>query len=219
MIASEFLQTRFFIELFYSLIVVSSCLIIYFKTRKISHLTSYKGISYFKNAFLFFAIAYFSRFLFLALRIFTSKLYFGRALFRLGFFIFVFTGLMAAISLLSSVLWKHFENKAFNYLYLFYFCGFILALFTFIKPNPFIFILTALLFLGTTLLSYFSDKKSKEHLSKIYLIYLFLFFAWIANALAHFVFFISIFMGIIIYLFSALFFILVLYKVIKRVRW
>ena len=44
-------------ELF-SIIVITLCLVIYFKTKKVFDLTKHKGINYFRMAFLFLAIAY-----------------------------------------------------------------------------------------------------------------------------------------------------------------
>jgi len=56
------INPNFLIELVYLVILLISCLIIYFKTSEIYKLTSHKGIKYFRMTFLFFAIAYFLRF-------------------------------------------------------------------------------------------------------------------------------------------------------------
>ncbi|OGM02322.1 hypothetical protein A3K72_01435 [Candidatus Woesearchaeota archaeon RBG_13_36_6] len=46
------------IETIYFAIIVSLCLIIYFKTREIYKLTKHRGVHYFRNIFLFFSMAY-----------------------------------------------------------------------------------------------------------------------------------------------------------------
>ncbi|MCK5698593.1 MAG: hypothetical protein KAH93_02010, partial [Candidatus Aenigmarchaeota archaeon] len=48
----------FGIELAYTFIVVVLCFLVYYKTREIYDLTGYKGIKYFRRAFLFFGLAY-----------------------------------------------------------------------------------------------------------------------------------------------------------------
>ena len=48
-------------ELLYSFIIIAISLIIYFSTREIEILSSYKGIKYFRFAFMFFGIAFASR--------------------------------------------------------------------------------------------------------------------------------------------------------------
>jgi hypothetical protein len=54
---------RFTTELVYTLIVLGLCGLIYFRTREIYEISRYEGIRHFRNAFLFFGLAYVSRFL------------------------------------------------------------------------------------------------------------------------------------------------------------
>ncbi|MFH1915705.1 MAG: hypothetical protein ABIJ21_00425 [Nanoarchaeota archaeon] len=51
-------------ELVFTIIAVIFCALIYFKTKDIYDLTKYKGIKYFRNAFLYFGLSYIIRFLF-----------------------------------------------------------------------------------------------------------------------------------------------------------
>lgn len=60
----HFDPSRFSSELLFTAIVVILCFIIYFKTKEIYDLSKHKGIYYFRNAFLFFGLAYLARFLF-----------------------------------------------------------------------------------------------------------------------------------------------------------
>ena len=104
-----FTGPEFILESLYSLIVIISCLIIYFKTKEIYKLSSHKGIGIFRNAFLFFGIAFFSRY-FLRFITLISDYQIDRIIFGLGFFFFVYFGTMAALLLIYSVLWKRFKE-------------------------------------------------------------------------------------------------------------
>ncbi|MBU1976265.1 MAG: hypothetical protein KKG59_07725, partial [Nanoarchaeota archaeon] len=50
-------------ELIYTLLIVFLCGFVYFKTTELYQLSKYKGISFFRNAFLFFGLAYAARLL------------------------------------------------------------------------------------------------------------------------------------------------------------
>ncbi len=65
----HFNPLRFGLELFYSLIVLALFLFIFYKTKHLFKLTKHEGIKYFRLAFLFFALAFFSRFLFYIIRL------------------------------------------------------------------------------------------------------------------------------------------------------
>ncbi len=54
----------FQLELIYTIIIVFLCFLVYFRTKEIYELTRYKGIHYFRNAFLFFGLAYAARIFF-----------------------------------------------------------------------------------------------------------------------------------------------------------
>ena len=49
-------------ELIYSFVIIVCSLMVYYATKEMYELSSYKGIKYFRQAFLFFAIAYFFRY-------------------------------------------------------------------------------------------------------------------------------------------------------------
>ncbi len=59
----NFLGKGFEAEFLYSFIAVLLCFLVYYKTKEIYELTKHNGIKYFRNAFLFFGLAYASRFL------------------------------------------------------------------------------------------------------------------------------------------------------------
>jgi len=104
------MNTNFIIELVYSVIIMVSCLVIYFKTREIYNLSSHKGIKYFGMAFLFFAITYFLRFFskILILRIIVFSFVTGAIFLPQGFntlfsLLVLYTGFMTTFYLLYSL--------------------------------------------------------------------------------------------------------------------
>ncbi|MFH1173525.1 MAG: hypothetical protein V1725_00135 [archaeon] len=58
-----FMPAGFLLEAAYTLIILLLCFLVFFKTREIYLLTKYKGIQFFRFAFLFFGLAYASRLL------------------------------------------------------------------------------------------------------------------------------------------------------------
>ncbi len=105
----------FGIELTYTFIVVVLCFLVYYKTREIYDLTGYKGIKYFRYAFLFFGLAYTSRLFLHSLLI--SKIAFdfilpmGRLL-PLSNLLVAYLSTMALLYLAYSTIWKkiNFEH-------------------------------------------------------------------------------------------------------------
>lgn len=65
----HFNPIRFGLEFAYALLVAILFLFIFYKTKHLFNLTRHEGIKYFRFAFLFFAIAFFSRFLFYVIRL------------------------------------------------------------------------------------------------------------------------------------------------------
>ena len=107
---------RFVPEFLYAAIILFTCLFVYFKTREMFELSRYRGIQHFRNAFLFFGLAYASRFVFVLfqLSLITLDYRFPRRLF------FPFSGVlvayfstMALFYLAYSVGWKGLDYKKF----------------------------------------------------------------------------------------------------------
>lgn len=108
--------TRFTIELAYTLIAVILCFLIYFKTKEIYDLTKHKGISYFRKTFLFFGMAYITRFVFHFLKISNIwlDLYIPRRTMGPIFMLFTaYFSTMALLCLIYSTTWKRFSSKEF----------------------------------------------------------------------------------------------------------
>ena len=206
-------------EIIYSFAIIVCSLIIYFGTRELYKLSSHKGIKYFRQSFLFFALAYFFRsfiklvlFYFDAGEIRTLIPIFG----NMALFVFIYFSSMAMFYLLYSVIWKKWGSK--SIVYLFHLAAFIITMIILLFRNPFIYLLINLLFfVFIAFVFYKSYKQSKKNKSNnIYLIYLLLFVFWILNILDILIpSFLKSFQ-LFIYLASLGIFLLIFYKVIKK---
>ena len=167
-------------ELIYTLIVLFLCFLIYFKTKEIYDLTKHKGISYFRNTFLFFGLAYVFRFIFSLIRMtdrWIDIIYIPRGAMMPAMILFTgYFSTMALLCLIYSTIWKRFSSKEF------FIAANILAVLIAIAAalSPPVFLITqAALLVVAIVLSLFLRKKAK--LSKISLLYFLLFAFWIIS--------------------------------------
>jgi len=212
------------LEIIYSFVIIICSLMIYFGTKELYQLSSHKGINYFRRAFLFFAIAYFFRnfikfilFYFNIARIIEiSPKTAGILLGHTTLFIFVYFSSMAIFYLLYSVMWKRWNNS--NKVYLFHILAVIISFISILFPSPFIHLTINLgLLVLVIIIVYISRKNQKKNKSKLYFIYLLLMIFWILNVLDILVPEFLRTYQIIIYLASIGIFLLILYKVLKKV--
>jgi hypothetical protein len=170
------------IELVFSTIVILLCMMIFFRTRSLYGLTKHRGISYFRNTFLFFALAF---------------------LFRLGFHLFSLSGIVfdfrfprqllgplpllvttyfstiAILYLLLSLVWKRINTE--HFLIVSHVVAFTIAVIVFMFRSPQVLFISQLLLIAFTLgLAYLRSRRSKSF-SKVFTLYLLLFIAWLAN--------------------------------------
>jgi len=213
------------IEMIYSLVVLLSCWLIYARTREMYELTSYKGIKYFRNTFLFFGITYAVRFFMHLLMTFRinprlfEHIAFGIRDF--SFFIMIYASSMAAIYLIYSIFWKKLEKYEFSNVYIFHMAAIIIALLSLLRNSPGIFLsFQSLLFLLLIIISFVNYRKTrnKGSFSQLYLLYLFIFALWIVSNIIEFITFFSAGTGLIIYGISVILFIILLVKVLKKVK-
>jgi hypothetical protein len=206
-------------EIVYSFVIIVCSLMIYFGTRELYKLSSHNGIKYFRQSFLFFALAYFFR-SFIKIILF----YFNREEIRtilpifgnLTLFVFMYFSSMAIFYLIYSVMWKKWESK--SIIYLFHLLALTIAIIIILFKNPFIYFLINLSFFIFIIFifykSYKQSDKKKSH--NLYIIYLLLFIFWIFNVLDILVpNFLRTFQ-LFIYLFSLGIFLSIFYKVIRR---
>lgn len=225
-LARQVVQANISTEILYSFVIILCSLMIYYGTKEIYELSSYKGIRFFRLAFLFFSLAYFFRsfikivlFYFNAKGIFSiSPNLFNPILSQLTLIFFMYFSTMAIFYLLYGLIYKKINLK--NKIYFLHLIAILLAFFSVVSKNPFSYIgLNIFLLIFVLIIVYISYKnsrnKSKGH--NLYVVYLLLLFFWILNVLDILVptFFQNF--QLIIYVFSSGIFISMLYKVLKRV--
>lgn len=209
-------------EIIYSFVIIVCSLMIYFGTKELYELSSYKGINYFRKAFLFFALAYFFRsFIKFVIVYFGAReimeilpaYYFG----AITLFVFMYFSAMAVFYLLYSVMWKKWSNEP-NRIYLFHGLALIIAAITTVTRSPLIrFGMNFLLFLFVAVVAYYAHTEANSKKGHgLYAIYLLLLLFWIFNILdiltPHYLQTFQLF----VYLASSCIFLTILYKVIKK---
>ncbi len=205
-------------EVIYSFVIILASLMIYFATKELYELSSYKGIKYFRQAFLFFAIAYFFRsfikfvmfnFGIGDMRYFQHGIFFG----ILTLIIFSYFSSMAIFYLVQSVLYKRINGKM---VYVFHGLAIIISLSIALFMNPITLLLVNLFLLCFVFAAYyFAHKDSKNN--SLSVIYGLLAFFWTVNFVDIIIpnFFQSF--QLVIYIVSIAIFLVILYKVLKKV--
>ena len=209
------------IDLIYSFVIILCSLMIYYSTKEMYELSSYKGIKYFRYAFLFFAIAYlFKSFIKFML------VYFGasriidlnpRFMGPLTLFIFMFFGTLAIFYLVYSLLWKKWNERSEIILGIFYLLSIIISFIIITTKQVWVFIATSIFIFAISLFGmYLTKKQSKDKKKKnnIHTIYTLLFTFWILNMIEVLIPTQQIFQ-LILYLASLGVFLTILYKVVK----
>jgi hypothetical protein len=210
------------VELVYSFIIILCSLMIYFATKEMDKLTSYKGIKYFRLSFLFFAFAYFFRY-FIQFFLFSfnlheilefSPMFFG----AISLFVFLYFSLMAIFFLLYSVMWKKWNHSKLTIL-LFNLFALIIAFASIFFRGIFVYFLINLILLLIVLfvlIVAYKDSKKKLKSGSPFIFYLLLSLFWILNITDIMVpRFLSVYQ-LLVYLVSILLFMIILYKVLKK---
>jgi hypothetical protein len=209
-------------ELIYSFVIIACSLMVYHATKEMYELSEYKGLKYFRQAFLFFAIAYFFRyFIQFFLVLFSlrdilefSPLYAG----WFSLFIFLYSSAMAVFYLLYSVMWKKW-NHSVSRIVLFNILAVVIA---FIGASFRGLVISLALnvillaFVSIILFVAYKDSKGKKKGKGLFVIYLLLFIFWILNVVDILIpEFLQIY-KLAIYLASIFLFMVILYKVLKK---
>lgn len=209
-------------EIIYSFVIIFCSLMIFFGTREIYRLSSYKGLKYFRFAFLFFAIAYLVR---LAIE-FVVATFDVHEIFEiypllLGYaalFVFMYFSTMSIFYLIYSVLWKNLKSSS-KLIYTFHAIAVVIsaAAIAFNKSVFYIGLNVALL-LFTGVLVYLSShnsklKMKKNRFDKVYLLFIAFMILNIVSILVP-VFFETL--KLLLYLASLSIFFIVLYRVLKK---
>jgi len=210
------------IDILYSFVIIICSLMIYFATKKLYELSGHKGIKYFRQAFLFFAIVYLFR---SSIQVIVSYLGRGgildisqKTFGVLSLFLFIYASSIAVFYLLYSVMYKKWDSES-KIIPAFHIIAVIVAIIsTSYKTASIILGLQIILFLFlaiTTFISYKdSKKKSKKH--SMYIIYFLIFIFFLLNIVDIIT---PNFLGLqlLIYLASTFLFLLILYKVLRKI--
>jgi len=221
MIASLILlENKWILELLYALIIAAICFVIVSKSDRFFRLSSHQGIRYFRNAFLFYGIAFLMRYIF---GIFSD---FSLNYLEIVWGIFEYTLVMAGFFLLYSLIWKKFEfskrdknTSLFNgKIMVFHSIAVIVAILDILWENyNFMFASQIMTFLFASIISFANYKQMKKHkFPKFYFVAMFLgLVAWVLNFLVATCFNWSPIVLIDIGLINGIFFLLILCGVIK----
>ncbi len=208
-------------ELIYSFVIIVCSLMVYFGTKELYELSSYKGIKYFRIAFLFFAAAYFIRyFIKFALDYFSVNAIpeipphiSGLAIGQITLFLFMYFSSIAVFYLLYSVMWKKWKSQK---ICIFHALAIVIATISVIFNDPKVYLV-----LNTILLVFISavvliSRSSKKKKSNLYIIYVLLSIFWVLNLLDILIPNFLQTYQLFTYLASTTIFLLILYKVMKR---
>lgn len=210
-------------ELIYSFVIIICSLMIYYSTREMYELSSYKGIKYFRQAFLFFAVAYFFRSFIKILLVYfgTSRIIDLNPRFMgpLTLFIFMFFGSLAVFYLVYSLMWKKWNGKSKIILGIFYILSIIISFIIITTRQVEIFVGISIFILAVAIFGLYithKQSKNKKKKSNIAIIYTLLFVFWIFNIIEVLIPSVFQFYKILIYLASLGIFLAILYKVLKK---
>lgn len=209
-------------EILYSFVVIFCSLMIYFGTREIYELSSYKGLKYFRFAFLFFAVAYFFR---LLIELSMTSLNVHEILEVVpivwgyfALFAFMYFSSMSIFYLIYSVLWKNIKKNS-KIIYIFHVIALVIAAATIVFNNSWFYLgLNLLLFISAGISIYLSShnpkfKSKKNHFDGPYILLLIFLVLNIVNILVP-IFFETV--KLFLYLISLSLFFVILYKVLKK---
>ena len=207
-------------ELIYTIIIVSLCFLIYYKTKDIYDLTKHKGIHYFRNIFVFFGLAYLSRFILLLFFTATTTLdmYFPKRIFMPIVMIPIsYLSTMALFYLMYSLIWRKIKYK--HFLIFSNSLAVIFSIIAFISTSPMtLFLLQSVLIILIITAIFLNEGKNKK-VSKTKLLYVLILFFWVMNV---FVLvpkcILSLETKIVFQILSIIIFVLIYYKVAKWVK-
>lgn len=109
MLAETILAQRLLVETLYTLIIMFSCGFLFFRIHSLFRLSSHEGLLHFRNTFLYFALAFLSRYV--------TYLFVGDVSSPFYVLFGVFIGL-GGFSLIRSMIWKRFSSYWWLFSYL-----------------------------------------------------------------------------------------------------
>lgn len=217
-IYSLILENKNLLEIIYAFIISFICLLIFFKTDRYFRISLHSGLRYFRNAFLFYSIAFFWKFLLSEFILnLTSKVFFSQ-------FLFEYFLIMSSLFLLYSLIWKKFEIKKENVsslinskLIFFHLLAAGLGLIDCLLQTYFFLFLSQIMIFGFSFFELKKNEKSnKNSFSRLYSWTLVLgAFAWVLNFATAFLFKWNILLLINTGILNIIFFIFILFGILR----
>jgi hypothetical protein len=205
-------------EMLYAFVIIVCSLMIYYSTKELYEISKYKGIKYFRNAFLFFAVAYFIRFFIKFILFYVDKRSILSFVPRTGgsilLFIFMYASSMAIFYLFYSIMSKTWRKN--GKLLLFNLLAVAIALITVLFQIPALYLFLNLILLAFIIYGVYVNHKGKNK-GNWHIIYSLLSVFWLLNVLDILITDVFAGMQLFIYLASIGIFLLVLYKVLRKV--
>lgn len=177
----HFNPIMFEIEAAYTLIVVILCFLVYFKTKEIYDLSKHKGIECFRNAVLFFGLAYASRFIVYIFQLWEMAydLFIPRSWFMPIFMIPTsFFSTIAIFYLAYSTFWRKVKYK--HFLMFAYGASILISVIAVVSRSPMMVSLVQLPLLLLTLVVILARKSEKKK-SPIRALYFLIALFWLLN--------------------------------------
>ena len=199
------------IDMLTSLVIVVCSFLIYFQTRDLYLLSKHEGIRYFRMAFLFFAAAFIVPLFRIPMR--------GWQGFGYNYvlhFVMVYLGTMAVLALLMSVIWKKLDGRSLLAPLLMNLAAICVAGLTlFLRMPLLVFLIQVIIFVSVVAISY-AENKEKRRTAKLYVLYMIIFLAWLANIAANMTWLVSPEVSSVLNIVSAALFITLAAKVIRK---
>lgn len=218
------IENKELIKLIYGLIIGIICAVIVVKTHKLYHLSLHEGIRYFRNAFLFYGIAFIIRYIFSGIGFFENIDPNYYSVIRILFEFFL---IMGGFFLLYSLLWKRLRNPSKDIfssllnanIIIFYIMAFSIALLDYLwGVYYFMFFSQIILFGFAAVISYvnYLKKGKKGKFLKFYFVAMILSLAaWLLNAITALYFNWNQGVLINVYILNIVIFLLFLYGVMR----
>lgn len=218
------IENKEMLKLIYGLVIGLICIIIVLRTDRLYRLSLHQGIRYFRNAFLFYGIAFIVRYLLGALIAFNLISLFYQPAINLVFEYFL---VIAGFSLIYSLLWKKIESQNETYssslfnkkIMVFYIMAIIIVLLDYMWGAFYLMFFSQItLFLFASVISFLNYKKgsSRHKFLKFYFIAMILsLIAWLLNSMTALFFNWDQGIMINIYIINSIIFLLFLYGVTK----
>jgi hypothetical protein len=211
------------IKLVYGIVIGIICLVVVLRTHKMYHFSKHEGIRFFRNAFLFYGIAFIVRYILGGANVFGYSDANYYAIIKILFEYFL---IMGGFFLLYSLLYKklrtdkdHLSSLISLRSFVFYVMAFILAILDYIWGfYYFLFFSQIILFGILSIMSYnnYRKDKGKHSFPKFYFVAMIVaLIAWLLNAIAPIYFNWSRAVLIEVYVLNIIVFLLFLYGVIK----